>query len=96
MIVTGLLMEASEICEALARGEPVQLRDFGSFNVRAKRGRIGRNPKTGVEALITPRRVLSFTPSPFRVARLNCETVVGRGDKRECSKGFSAYVEPLV
>ena len=42
-----------EISEALLRGESVKLRSFGTFNVRAKRERIGRNPKTGVEATIT-------------------------------------------
>ncbi|MCQ4189421.1 integration host factor subunit alpha [Methylocystis suflitae] len=96
--------EASEICEAvideicaaLAQGEPVQLRGFGSFNIRAKRGRIGRNPRTGVEAPITPRRVLTFKPSPFLVARLNRETVAGREEERECSKGSSAYAERLT
>jgi len=35
-----------EICETLARGEPVKLRSFGSFNVRSKRGRVGRNPRS--------------------------------------------------
>ncbi len=64
-----------EIYEALARGEPVKLRSFGSFNVRSKRGRIGRNPKTGAEAEITPRKVLTFKPSPVLVARVNGETI---------------------
>ena|SRR5271165_5942153 len=39
-----------EICAALIRGESVSLRSFGTFNVRAKRERIGRNPKNGVAA----------------------------------------------
>jgi integration host factor subunit alpha len=60
-----------EISEALVRGEPVKLRSFGSFNVRSKRERIGRNPKTGVEAPITPRRVLTFKPSPVLIAHVN-------------------------
>ena len=64
-----------EIYEALARGEPVKLRSFGSFNVRSKRGRIGRNPKTGAEAEITPRKVLTFNPSPLLVARVNGEII---------------------
>ena len=64
-----------EICETLARGEPVKLRSFGSFNVRSKRGRVGRNPRTGVEAPITPRRVATFKPSPALVARVNGETI---------------------
>ena len=60
-----------EICEALARGESVKLRAFGTFNVRAKRARVGRNPKTGVNAVITPRRVLTFKASPVLVAKVN-------------------------
>jgi integration host factor subunit alpha len=60
-----------EICEALVRGEQVKLRAFGTFNVRKKRERIGRNPKTGVEAAITPRRVLTFKASPVLVAQVN-------------------------
>jgi len=63
-----------EICEALLRGEQVKLRSFGTFSVRAKRARIGRNPKTGVEAPITPRRVLTFKASPVLVATINGES----------------------
>jgi integration host factor subunit alpha len=65
-----------EICEALARGESVKLRAFGSFQVRAKRERVGRNPKTGIEAQISARRVLTFKPSPALVARVNGEAVL--------------------
>jgi integration host factor subunit alpha len=64
-----------EICETLARGEPVKLRSFGSFNLRSKRGRVGRNPRTGMEAPITPRRVVTFKASPVLVARVNGETI---------------------
>lgn len=49
--------------EALVDGEMVKLSRFGNFNVRAKRQRIGRNPKTGEEVPITPRRVVTFRPS---------------------------------
>lgn len=69
-----------EICEALARGESVKLRSFGTFNVRAKRERIGRNPKTGVEAPISPRTVLTFKASPVLVAQVNGEDPVGDDD----------------
>lgn len=62
-----------EISAALERGEQVKLRSFGTFNVRAKRERVGRNPKTGVEAKITPRRVLTFKASPVLVAHVNGE-----------------------
>ncbi len=49
-----------------------------------------------MEAPITPRRVLTFKPSLFLVARLNCETVAGREAERECSKDFRAYAESLA
>jgi integration host factor subunit alpha len=51
------------ISEALVAGHSVKLSSFGTFMVRAKRERVGRNPKTGVEVPITPRRVLVFRPS---------------------------------
>ena len=63
-----------EICAALIRGEFVSLRSFGTFNVRAKRERIGRNPKNGVAATICARRVISFLPSPILVAHVNGES----------------------
>jgi DNA-binding protein HU-beta len=49
-----------EIKDGLQRGEPVILRRFGSFQVRAKRARMGRNPKTGEEAGIPARRIVRF------------------------------------
>ena len=52
-----------EMCVCLEAGEEVKLSSFGTFSVQSKRERVGRNPKTGVEATITPRRVLSFRPS---------------------------------
>lgn len=60
-----LLVESvlSEIADTLARGETVKLSSFGSFSVRQKGQRIGRNPKTGEEALILPRKVLVFRAS---------------------------------
>ena len=59
------LVEAilNEISDAIARGEPVKISSFGSFTVRQKGERIGRNPKTGEEVPILPRRVLVFRPS---------------------------------
>lgn len=48
---------------ALVEGETVKLSRFGNFVVRQKRQRIGRNPKTGTEVPITPRRVVTFRPS---------------------------------
>ncbi|MGJ0510265.1 MAG: integration host factor subunit alpha [Methylocystis sp.] len=64
-----------EISEALLRGEFVKLREFGTFKVRSKSERVGRNPATGVEAVITPRRVITFKPSPLLKAMVN-----GRAD----------------
>lgn len=52
-----------EISDALIAGESVKISSFGSFIVREKRGRLGRNPKTGEEVPIDPRRVLVFRPS---------------------------------
>jgi nucleoid DNA-binding protein len=47
--------------DALRQGEPVTLRGVGTFHVRAKRARVGRNPKTGATAAIPARRVVRFT-----------------------------------
>ncbi|MEL7100819.1 MAG: integration host factor subunit alpha [Pseudomonadota bacterium] len=49
--------------DALVRGEQVKISSFGTFSVRDKSARIGRNPKTGKEVPIDPRRVLTFRPS---------------------------------
>ncbi|MEI9992875.1 MAG: HU family DNA-binding protein [Rhizomicrobium sp.] len=49
-----------EVCAALTRGETVKLSSFGTFAVRQKSQRMGRNPKTGDEVPIAPRRFLSF------------------------------------
>lgn len=51
------------VTETLVDGETVKLSSFGTFMVRSKSGRMGRNPKTGEEVPITPRRVLVFRPS---------------------------------
>ena len=53
----------AEVVEALARGESVKISSFGSFTVRDKGQRVGRNPKTGQEVPILPRRVLVFRAS---------------------------------
>jgi integration host factor subunit alpha len=63
-----------EICTALARGETVKLSSFGTFAVRQKSQRMGRNPKTGDEVPIAPRRVLVFRPSHVLKAIINGET----------------------
>ena len=60
-----------EICRALETGETVKLRGFGTFTVRSKRPRVGRNPKTGREYPITARRVMTFKPSPRLIDSVN-------------------------
>ena len=60
-----------EIADALARGENVKISSFGSFFVRNKGQRIGRNPKTGEEVPINPRRVLVFRASHVLKDRVN-------------------------
>jgi integration host factor subunit alpha len=52
-----------EICAAIVRGEDVKLSSFATFHVREKNERIGRNPKTGEEVPISPRRVMTFKAS---------------------------------
>ena len=64
------------ISDALVAGESVKISSFGTFTVRGKGPRIGRNPKTGEEVPISPRRVISFRPSHImkdRVARGNAD-----------------------
>ncbi len=59
------------MCEALAKGENVKISGFGTFLLRDKAERIGRNPKTGVEVPITPRRVLTFRASQMLKDRIS-------------------------
>ena len=63
------------ISDALVRGENVKISSFGTFNIRDKSARVGRNPKTGEEVPINPRRVLSSRPSHTMKA------TVGAGNK---------------
>ncbi|MRG73388.1 integration host factor subunit alpha [Alphaproteobacteria bacterium HT1-32] len=62
-----------EITRSLEDGDSVKISSFGSFSVRQKGERIGRNPKTGDEVPILPRRVLVFRPSQVLKARINGE-----------------------
>jgi integration host factor subunit alpha len=64
---------------ALEAGDPVKISAFGTFVVRQKGQRIGRNPKTGVEVPITPRKVLSFRASQMLKARINHEPLPRAG-----------------
>lgn len=60
-----------QISDALVRGEHVKISSFGTFTVRDKGARMGRNPKTGEEVPIEPRRVLVFRPSHIMKERVN-------------------------
>ncbi len=64
-------MVLNEIATSLERGESVKLSSFGSFGIREKAERIGRNPKTGEEVPITPRRVLVFRASAIMKERID-------------------------
>ena len=59
------------VCKALQSGELVKISGFGTFSVRQKGRRVGRNPKTGVEVPILPRRVLVFRASQVLKAQIN-------------------------
>ena len=61
----------NEISDSLIKGETVKVSSFGSFYVRQKGERVGRNPKTGEEVPILPRRVLVFRPSHVLKDRIN-------------------------
>jgi integration host factor subunit alpha len=61
----------NEFGERLVSGEKVKISSFGSFSVRQKGGRVGRNPKTGQEVPIEPRRVLVFRPSHVLKEEIN-------------------------
>ena len=56
-------MIIDEIVKELSQGNDVKPSSFGTFSLRDKKARTGRNPKTGVEAVISSRRVISFKPS---------------------------------
>ena len=64
----------AKMSETLSRGEMVKISSFGSFSVRSKGQRIGRNPKTGEEVPILPRRVLIFRPSHVLKNRVNSKS----------------------
>lgn len=67
------LVEAvlQEISDALVAGESVKISSFGTFSLREKSERVGRNPKTGEEVPISPRRVLSFRASHLMKERVS-------------------------
>ncbi len=77
----------NEITSALAEGDTVKLSSFGSFSIRQKGQRVGRNPKTGEEVPILPRRVLVFRPSQVLKNRINR----GLDRKRPIENGHRQY-----
>jgi integration host factor subunit alpha len=72
-----------EMIEALVRNEPVKLRGFGVFKIQNKKERIGRNPRTGIDAIITSRRAVKFSASPYVKALVNGETPPNSSDEDE-------------
>jgi len=82
----------AEMSDALVRGEMVKLSSFGSFQVRQKGQRMGRNPKTGEEVPILPRRVLVFRPSHVLKKSINDGDVSAQGGSSETS--FDPAPEP--
>jgi integration host factor subunit alpha len=74
---SAALLEAvlAEMTAALETGQSVKIASFGTFSVRQKGRRVGRNPKTGEEVPILPRKVLVFRPSQVLRARVNGLTV---------------------
>ena len=64
-----------EVTDCVVRGEAVKLSSFGSFVVRKKGERVGRNPKTGEEVPISPRRVMVFKPSNVLKQKINSALV---------------------
>lgn len=59
------------VANAVVAGDSVKVSGFGTFTVRQKRGRVGRNPKTGIEVPISPRRVLTFRASQVMRGRIS-------------------------
>ena len=72
-----------EISDSVAKGETVKLSSFGTFNVRHKGKRIGRNPKTGAEAPISPRRVVVFKASAIMKQQINGRRPVAKQSSRD-------------
>lgn len=62
-----------EVSVALEKGETVKLSSFGTFKLRRKKQRVGRNPKTGIEVPISPRTVLSFNASNILKGKVNAD-----------------------
>jgi integration host factor subunit alpha len=75
-----------EIADSVARGETVKLSSFGTFQVRQKGERMGRNPKTGVDVPISPRRVIVFKASAVMKKRINSDRQIVKQTSNENSQ----------
>src|ERR1700686_4664123 len=82
----------AEISDALERGEMLRISSFGSFAVRRKGQRIGRNPKTGQEVPISPRRVLVFRASHALKDQINQGLAGASGGGRPAAAAPAARV----
>nr|WP_321446233.1 integration host factor subunit alpha [uncultured Cohaesibacter sp.] len=71
-------MVLEEVSNSLVEGQQVKLSSFGTFFVREKSERIGRNPKTGQEVPISPRRVMVFKPSNVLKKKINDSLAPGK------------------
>ena len=74
-----------EISDSVARGETVKLSSFGTFTVRQKGKRMGRNPKTGIDVPISPRRVVVFKASAIMKRQINGDRSISKQSPREKS-----------
>jgi integration host factor subunit alpha len=79
-----------EISDGVARGEAVKLSSFGTFHVRQKGGRMGRNPKTGVNVPISPRRVVVFRASAVMRKQVNSDRQIVEQASNENSQPADA------
>lgn len=84
----------NEIVDALVRGESVKISSFGSFSVRQKGRRIGRNPKTGEEVPILPRKVLVFRASHVLKNKINRALARAGGAKTPSQAGAAGSTPP--
>lgn len=86
------LVEAvlDEVSDTLIKGENVKISSFGSFSIREKGERIGRNPKTGVEVPILPRKVVVFRASHVLKDRIN-EATKKAAEQSSETHGYTSY-----
>ena len=83
----------NKVSEALAQGQQVKISSFGTFSVRSKGQRIGRNPKTGDEVPILPRKVLVFRPSQVLKNRISGQPIIQNSSNKE--EGWQLWTQPM-